>query len=246
MTNIRVASWNILNDTFSRSHGPQSDRLPEIISNINEIKDNSPDKLALFLCECSSLDNIKKIAKQTDLEVVGAERYAIDSPNNEYVSFLTDIELKDRSDATITEFDKGLSRSFAFHMTAAGINFVGTHMPWKMTPKDSIKRKNTAQKIVECLEGKDPSIILGDLNSTNFFPTRRLISKSGYIQAHQTNEPIFPTPAYRKNGHIPWYIPDVSIDTIYFRGKGITVNETGNVVTSVSDHPLIWADLEIK
>jgi hypothetical protein len=230
---VRLASWNILNDEAVPNNLPQTKRTGKIAEQINEVK-RGADSFAIFLCECENVENINEIARQTGLVIVG--KPGLSRRRDEYCVFLADPATAKKS--TVSRIVAGREPYALFKLKSGKANIIGLHLPSMIVLRFK-QRRDLMRKVLEL----SPDAFLGDLNSPSFFISRRKISKAGYAEAHTSRRPLFPSRASRKENNMI-FRPNLNLDALYHK-KSVTISSPDHQHNRASDHPIIWADIEI-
>lgn len=232
---ITVCSWNILNDGYVPKHESQADRLDKIIEEISKISEKSVN-MTLFLCEGVDPKHFDMIAKETGMVVVGKPIF-YRGGQKEYCGFLVSESLAKQAKQSQIIIRDG-NHSSIMLLDIKGIKIGGMHLPVKVL-REWAARRNHIQSMIEL----SPDIFSGDFNATPLFPLRWQITRSGYNESHNSARPPFPYPSYRGQ-NIPFWIPTISIDAIFHK-PAINTLKSGYSLNPSSDHPLIWAELEV-
>lgn len=232
---LRIASWNILNNHKVPVHLSQEDRLDIIIKEINSVRSKT-DSFILFLCECESIENINKIALNTNLVIVG-QPYQYRNHREEYFVFLADKTTAKNSNVENLRINES-NNNGVLSLNYDNFRIIGCHLPYRII-FNSVSRWQLILKILKM----KPDVFCGDFNATPFFPIRLFLKFFGYKQSHKFgNKPPFPSPTFRgKNIH--WWLPNISIDAIY--NNGIKITSSSHTINKGSDHPLIWSEFEV-
>jgi hypothetical protein len=227
-----IASWNILHDYSVPKHIPQIDRLPMIIDEIKKVKYKG-DNFCIFLCEIHDKKNCSEIAKQTGLEVVG-EPYEYREDKIVYMAFLADPKTAKKASVNRVVFDDSKEDAL-LHVKIDDVNIIGLHMPYHVINEYKLRKE-----FLKTVFSNKPDVFMGDFNATPLFPMRKKILRSGYKEVHAKSRPTFPSPSYRgKNIH--WWLPDISIDVMYYQPEKVVIVESDFTLSIGSDHPLIWS-----
>ncbi len=233
--NITIASWNILNDGYVPKHDAQIDRLDTIIKEVSKILKKS-ENMTLFLCEGVDPRHFDIIAKKTGMVVAGKPIH-YRGGQKEYCGFLVSKSLAKKAKQTQIVIQDG-NHSSIMLLELPGLKIAGTHLPVKVL-KEWSARKNHVNSMIEL----SPDIFSGDFNATPLFPLRWRITRAGYNESHVNARPPFPYPTYRGQ-NVPIWLPSISIDAIFHKPTIKTLN-SGHSLNPGSDHPLIWAQLEV-
>lgn len=233
--NITVASWNILNDGHVPKHASQSDRLGTIIKEVAKVLKNS-EHMTLFLCEGLDPKHFDEIAEKTDMVVAGKPIH-YRGGQKEYCGFLVSKSLAKNAKQSQIIIKDG-NHSSIMMLDIDGLKVGGTHLPVKVM-KEWKARKHHVLSMVDL----SPDIFSGDFNATPIYPLRWRILRAGYHESLKDARPPFPYPTYRGQ-NLPFWLPTISIDAIFHKPAIKTV-KSGHSLNSGSDHPLIWAELEV-
>jgi hypothetical protein len=228
---MRVASWNILSDLDVPKHPSQANRLDEITEKIIQIRQDSA-RFLIYLCECVTQANVKRIATEAGLAALGKPlRYNND---DEHGIFLAD-ELT--ATVAVTK-DIIVDKSHSINgLTIGEFNLIACHMPYQFIKKMPERYRHTSKII-----GLSPDMFIGDLNSPSFFWMRKRFERAGYTEAHINDRPIYPHPGFR-GINVPSWWPDMNLDAIMHRNT-VNVLAAGHSYSNASDHPIVWVDID--
>lgn len=244
---LTVASWNILND-FSAIAGVdyplQRERVDLIVEEIIKAKKTS-DNFIIFLCELEA-ENIDYICRKTSLVMVGStQEYSrlASLVNNKY-AVQSGVFLADRDTAKYAVSNrirtKSRIRDLIVECDVRGVKIIGTHIPQRPITDFFTRRAH-----VKTILNHDPDIAMGDFNATPLFPTRLRFLKN-YNEIHRKNRPPFPDKFYLGRNIKPWW-PTMNIDVMFVnKAAQLRTISCNNSLTKASDHPLIWAEIELN
>ena len=246
---IRVGASNLLNNADLPHCSPQSERKWALVDLINSVKPES-GAFIQFLSEAVDEPTIDCIAAETDSVLVGDPvEYCKDYS---YMAFLADKNTqakattkftataseKDTDSKTNQENNLGFLTMDVDELSLFG--FHPPHMPWGY---HRTERNFMFKKIGEAANMSKQAILLGDSNMSPLYPTRRDLLRKGFIEAHATDRPPFPSFSGFRGKTMRRYTPNSSLDIIFFRGQGLRLVNSGYASSKASDHPTVWADL---
>lgn len=248
MSELTIASWNVLNDEIALQNGTnlQYDRLSAISDVIRGVKPVAPDtSFLIYLCEISQDKHLDTIAESTGLEVAGRHQYSTveEQGHTEHSGFLVSPDLK----GTSAVHNGANDRTGHLALDIGDRTVFGAHFDYEQTPSAELRRMKAGHGIFEAAY-RCNDLILVDTNAMHFSPSRLQFGQHSFNEVHVDDKPKFPTPEYKYSGRPDWYpkvLPfSVSIDAIYTR-RPQDITDHGVVITAVSDHPLLWANVKI-
>lgn len=237
---LRVASWNILFDTFPKTKTKtQKERCKELTKTLREL--GGLDILGLYEVESDGVDDCgQAIAK--DLGLKHTTRAEQGRPS-EGILLASKPVLKN---IRILNLDPERAGRQAIIGTYGDITIVVLHLiaqvrkqPW---------RTKQIKRLVEEIGNADKAIVMGDFNCLPSNKPRRLLEDNGYascmklLEMHKVS--TFPTNTYRDISVHGWrkrLIPHgLAIDDIYIKNLKLV---DGGMFEGNSDHYGLWANI---
>lgn len=232
-TELRVISWNILNDIFSNIHPPQKDRLNGITKTINRFLIKSPTIITLV--EVGDPKNVKLIAKKIGFKYFDSIKYSDD-----WMSYISNVPITDfrsiQQNASRLKYPKDKTAQLTYRGTTINI----LHMPQYIV-KDQVTRLSFMSRVIKNTK-YNKSIIVGDFNALALQPSRLYLWLKGYRLAWATSKMKDKFPSYFYKGkNIPSWVPNLSIDA-HYSSKDIAARHHYRLNTDYSDHPILVSD----
>lgn len=240
--NLRVASWNILFDTFPDTKAkPQSQRIKNLTSTLQALP--SLDILGLYEVEATDVKDCGQEVT-TKLGMRHATRAVQGRPNE---GILLTARTRLQNVRTIT-LDPDHAAREAIIAEYGDITVVALHLIAQVTK--GRWRTRQIKRLLKEIGAADKVIIMGDFNCLPSQKPRRLLETNGFnsvmkeLELHKTG--TFPTEPYKEiSVRRPIQrrlIPNgLAIDDIYFKNLKLV---NGGMFEGDSDHYGLWADLQ--